>query len=84
MLLIPDASYDTLIANWAIWPMVQLVNFRFVPLNYRLLFVNTLAIGWNCRLIKERLIPGYLSAKNAAVKGKPAVEEDPLEKQWVT
>lgn len=39
-----------LTANYYIWPLVQAVNFRFVPLQYRVLFVNVISIGWNCYL----------------------------------
>ncbi|KAK6068846.1 glutaminyl-peptide cyclotransferase [Seiridium cupressi] len=36
--------------NYLIWPFVQLVNFKFVPLHHRVLFVNFISIGWNCYL----------------------------------
>ncbi|KAH7027622.1 sym-1 [Microdochium trichocladiopsis] len=46
-----DKSYwDALKANWMIWPFVQAVNFKFVPLDYRVLAVNVVSIGWNCFL----------------------------------
>ncbi|KAK4245910.1 hypothetical protein VTI28DRAFT_186 [Corynascus sepedonium] len=46
-----DRSYkDALLTNWAIWPFVQMVNFKLVPLQHRLLFVNVISIGWNCYL----------------------------------
>ncbi|KAL2180196.1 uncharacterized protein P884DRAFT_236743 [Thermothelomyces heterothallicus CBS 202.75] len=41
---------DALLTNWAIWPFVQMVNFKLVPLQHRLLFVNVISIGWNCYL----------------------------------
>ncbi|ORY87816.1 hypothetical protein BCR37DRAFT_375716 [Protomyces lactucae-debilis] len=44
------AWLPTLIANWKLWPAVQLINFRFVPLEHRLLVVNLVALGWNCVL----------------------------------
>ncbi|KAL3470781.1 protein sym1 [Aspergillus californicus] len=37
-------------ANLTIWPMVQGFNFSIVPLEYRLLFVNVISLGWNCLL----------------------------------
>lgn len=44
-------SYFTaLTSNYMLWPFVQLVNFKFVPLPHRLLFVNVISIGWNCYL----------------------------------
>jgi len=42
--------WPTLINGYKLWPMVQLVNFYFVPLNHRLLVVNSVALGWNAYL----------------------------------
>lgn len=35
----------TLLTNWMVWPAVQLVNFKLIPLNHRLLVVNLLSLG---------------------------------------
>jgi protein Mpv17 len=40
-----DAYFDGLKANWMLWPAVQFVNFRFVPLENRLLLANVVSIG---------------------------------------
>ncbi|KAK8061552.1 sym-1 [Apiospora phragmitis] len=46
-----EKSYKpALQANYMVWPFVQLVNFKFVPLHHRVLFVNIISIGWNCFL----------------------------------
>lgn len=43
-----DKSYwETLKANWMVWPFIQAVNFKFVPLDFRVLAVNIVSIGWN-------------------------------------
>ncbi|SPO23647.1 related to SYM1 - protein required for ethanol metabolism [Ustilago trichophora] len=39
-----------LLANWQLWPLVQLVNFRYMPLKYRVPFVSTVGILWNIGL----------------------------------
>ncbi|KAI8467297.1 MAG: hypothetical protein J3K34DRAFT_523829 [Monoraphidium minutum] len=36
----------TLIANWCLWPAAQLVNFAFVPLELRILYVNAVSVAW--------------------------------------
>lgn len=33
-----------------IWPAVQIANFYFTPLNYRLMVTNVVALGWNAYL----------------------------------
>lgn len=44
---INDRWWETLRANWAVWPAFQCFNFTFVPLQHRLLAVNAIAIFWN-------------------------------------
>jgi protein Mpv17 len=39
-----------LMVNFLVWPLVQSVNFKFVPLDLRVLFVNCVSLGWNCFL----------------------------------
>jgi len=51
-----DLYFPTLKANWVIWPAVQLINFRVMPLRFQIPFVSTIGIAWTV----------YLSMKNAA------------------
>lgn len=35
------------IADWCIWPAAQLLNFRYVPLKYRVLYINAVTMFYN-------------------------------------
>lgn len=37
-------------ANYMLWPAAQLINFRFVPLSYRVPFASCVALVWNTYL----------------------------------
>ncbi|XP_077529461.1 mitochondrial inner membrane protein Mpv17-like [Haemaphysalis longicornis] len=37
-------------ANYVLWPAVQIINFTFVPLSYRLPFGSCVALVWNTYL----------------------------------
>lgn len=41
---------SALTKNWMVWPFVQVVNFKYVPLQHRVLLVNVVSLGWNCYL----------------------------------
>lgn len=60
-----DAYVPALIANYKVWPAVQYINFKFMPLQYRLPFVSSLGILWNA----------YLSWLNNASKKEEFVLE---------
>jgi len=42
--------WQILIVNWQVWPILQLLNFRFVPLKYRVPFGSLCGIAWTCFL----------------------------------
>ncbi|KAK3487480.1 uncharacterized protein B0T23DRAFT_406790 [Neurospora hispaniola] len=51
-----DLYVPTLKANYVLWPAVQVINFRLMPVSLQLPFVSTVGIAWTA----------YLSLTNAA------------------
>ncbi|KAI9673357.1 MAG: Protein required for ethanol metabolism [Trizodia sp. TS-e1964] len=45
MAKINTAYFPAIINNLLVWPWVQLINFKYVPLQYRVLVVNVVALG---------------------------------------
>ncbi|KAJ2354775.1 hypothetical protein GGF43_003067 [Coemansia sp. RSA 2618] len=39
--------WPTLVANYAVWPAVQAINFGFIPPLYRVPFSSVVSIFWN-------------------------------------
>lgn len=55
---------EALTKNWMVWPVVQFTNFKFVPLEHRVLLVNVVSLGWNCYL-------SFLNSQPGGVKELP-------------
>lgn len=34
-----------MVANFAIWPLAHLINFKFVPSSQRILYINSVQVG---------------------------------------
>ena len=51
--------WETLVANWYCWPVINFFNFLVVPLQYRVLVSNLAAVFWNMFLsnVANREIP---------------------------
>lgn len=41
---------DVIKINWMVWIPTQIVNFQFVPFQFRMLFSQVIALFWNCYL----------------------------------
>jgi len=51
---IRDNYVATVLVNWKIWTIPQIINFNFVPVEYRVLFGNLVALVWNYYLARNR------------------------------
>lgn len=67
-----DNYWATLKTNWLVWPLFQSFNFTVVPLEFRLLSSNILAIFWNCYL--SYLNSSKLEAERVPVYSPPVLE----------
>ena len=42
-----DKLLPTLKYNWTVWPLIHVVTFAAIPLEYRMLWVNCANLAWN-------------------------------------
>ncbi|KAF9429192.1 hypothetical protein BGZ76_001682 [Entomortierella beljakovae] len=72
-----NAYVPTLMANYMVWPLVQLVNFGVMPLQLRLPFVSVVGIAWNAYLSLANSRGGQQTApkKHSIVDNKQPTHE---------
>lgn len=44
---IKDKAWRLYAAEWVVWPPAQIINFYFLPLRYRVLYDNTISLGYD-------------------------------------
>lgn len=57
-----DLYKPALITNWQVWPIAQLINFRFMPLPYRVPFQSACGVFWTLylSLINDKYVQALL------------------------
>jgi len=74
-----DMFMPALAANWKVWPAIQLINFRFMPLAYRVPFQASCGVFWTLYLsllnaredIKQ---DGAIAAKKDQLNFEPKIK----------
>jgi len=70
-----DMYGSLLLANWKVWPMAQLVNFRYMPLPYRVPFAQTVGVFWTLYLSIVNSEEDRHQDRATALQKKPALEK---------
>ena len=48
--LLPVSRRAQVTGSWKVWPVAHAINFRFIPSSQRVLYINSIQIGYNCFL----------------------------------
>ncbi|TIB36855.1 hypothetical protein E3P84_00656 [Wallemia ichthyophaga] len=72
-----DLFLPAILANWKVWPLIQLVNFRFCPLAFRVPFTASCGVLWTLYL-------SNLNSKKAPeeVPSPVTIEKTPTKHRW--
>lgn len=62
---VKEKLWPTMKVNWGVWPLAHIINFRFVPSSQRILYINTVQVGYNA----------FLSTMQAGKSGGKLVEK---------
>lgn len=64
--LLQQKFWTVYLADWLVWPPTQLINFFFVPLKYRVLYINAITMFYNVFLcyVKNEHQPTAKDSKN--------------------
>mmetsp|Transcript_59 Transcript_59/g.94 ORF Transcript_59/g.94 Transcript_59/m.94 type:complete len:225 (-) Transcript_59:1101-1775(-) len=69
------------INGWKVWPLAALINYKFVPLEFRVLFINMVALCWSTYLLlraRKMATAATATAQQAQVPGEQEKVPEPV------
>ena len=60
--------WEALKKNWMLWPVVQAINFRFVPVQGQVLVVNVVSLGKSTPVLQQLLTRGLSGSREGSTK----------------
>jgi hypothetical protein len=69
--------FQILFTNWKVWPIVNIISFRYVPVNLRVLFGNIVGFFWGIYLILQSSKKSAPKIEASAVTRETGVAFDP-------
>jgi len=67
-----DKSWRLYLAEWTVWPIAQVINFSILPTKYRILYDNTISLGYD---VYTSYIYNEVPTPKPALEDKPATSE---------
>ncbi|CAN8075910.1 unnamed protein product [Agarophyton chilense] len=63
---VKEKLWPTMKVNWTVWPIAHIINFRFIPSSQRILYINTIQVGYNAFLSTMQASGPKAETKEAA------------------
>ncbi|GFH23205.1 40S ribosomal protein S17, partial [Haematococcus lacustris] len=70
---VKEKLWPVMLANWAVWPLANAINFAIIPPSQRILYVNVLAVVWTAFMSHMANKPAVSAAPSTSLTASSTV-----------